>query len=185
MNIAVIESGMIFGFYRENDFFWIEKSEAITKINKKAKAGEGVKISEFLLLKRDGNAQKIALVEAKTNPPPIDDENPRLKDFIEDVKMKFTNSLALFMAIYLGRHNNLELSDNFKKLQLSEANFLLILVIKNCKKEQSGKLQEKLQKALKPILRIWNVSNTSPVIVINEDKAKHLGLVYRPQSMIS
>lgn len=183
MNIAVIESGIIFGFYPEDVFFWIEKSETITKINKKAKKGEGVKISEFLLL--ENNAKKISLVEAKTNPPPIDNINPKLENFIEDVKMKFTNSLALFISIYLGRHNHLELSNNFKNLQLSEVNFLLILVIKNCKKEQSGKLQEKLQKALRPILRIWNISNTLPVIVINEDKAKNLGLVYKPQSMIS
>lgn len=177
MNIAVIESGMIFGFYPEDDFFWIEKSEAIKKINEKAKKGEGVKISEFLRLEDS----KISIVEAKTNPPPIDNENPRLENFIEDVKMKFTNSLALFMAIYLGRHNHLELSDNFKKLQLSDVNFLLILVIKNCKKEESGKLQEKLQKALRPVLKIWNISlNTPSVVVINEDKAKNLRLVHQP-----
>lgn len=141
MNIAVIESGMIFGFYPEDNFFWIEKSEVIKKINEKAKKGEGVKISEFLLL--ENTAKKISLVEAKTNPPPLDDENPGLENFIEDVKMKFTNSLALFMAIYLGRHNHLELelSDNFKKLQLPEINFLLILVIKNCDRNQSRMLQ--------------------------------------------
>ena len=186
MTIAIIESGMTFGFYPDGHCFCIEASETVKAINKTAKQGDGVKIAEFLLLETKNNEATIYIVEAKTNPPP-DEAQVRVKDFIEDIKQKLSNSLALFVAIYLNRHiaknskfPNAELSDYFRQLELSKVNFILILVIKNCKKENLQQLQDTLHKALKPTLKIWNLSLSTPsVIVLNEEKAKKRGLVYR------
>jgi hypothetical protein len=187
MTIAIIESGMTFGFYPDGHCFCIEAGETVKKINKTAKKGDGVKIAEFLLLETKSNKTTIYIVEAKTNPPP-DEEQLRLKDFIEDIKQKLSNSLALFIAIYLNRHvatdsrfPNAELSDYFRQLELSKVDFLLILVIKNCKKENLQQIQDTLHKALKSTLKIWNLSLSTPsVIVLNEEKARKRGLVYRP-----
>ena len=185
MITGIIESKMIFGFYPAENCFRIENSPLIKKINKKARQGDGVKTAEFILIETKNNKDKIFIVEAKTNPPPVDEKQPRLKDFIEDIKQKLSNSLALFIAIYLDRHpsNTIELSENFKQLDLSQVDFILVLVIKNCTKVQAQKIQESLQKALKQTIKIWNLSlnpRIPSVIVLNEQKAINLGLIYQP-----
>ncbi len=182
---AIIESKMIFGFYPAKNCFRIENSSTIKKINKKAKKADGVKVAEFLLLEKKNGKEIILVIEAKTNPPPLDETLPRLKDFIEDVKQKLSNSLALFIAIYLNRHTSTmtELSENFEQLELSQVDFLFVLVIKNCKKRETQKIQECLQTSLKQTIKIWNLSlnpKTPSIIVLNEQKAINLGLIYQP-----
>jgi hypothetical protein len=165
----IIESGMTFGPYSEGHCFYIEKSPTLKKINKR----DGIQIAEFLLLEfKDTNKATISIVEAKTSSP----QNPN--EYINEIKEKLSNSLALFIAIYLQRHakNHSELSDHFNQLQLSNVSFRLILVIKNSKKEWLPPLENKLKKALNPTVKIWNLTPTS-VIVLNEEGAIRRGLV--------
>lgn len=173
----IIESGMTFGPYPDGHCFCIEKCPTIKKINKNAQKGEGLQIAEFLLLETKNNQSTVFIVEAKTSSPhpanPSDFDN-----YINEIKDKFTNSLTLLVAIYLQRHatDQLELSSQFRQLELAKVNFLLILVVKNSKAEWLPPLHEILQKKLKPTSKLWNLTATS-VIVLNEDGAKKRGLI--------
>jgi len=170
----IIESGMTFGPYPDGHCFYIEKSQALQKIHKNTKKGEGIQIAEFLLLETKDNQVTIFIVEAKTTSPRPENSN----NYIDEIKEKLANSLALFVAIYLQRHpaSNLELSDHFRQFELANVKFLLILVIKNSKEDWLIPVKDALQKALKPTVKIWNLAPTS-VIVLNEDGARKHGLV--------
>ena len=174
---AIIESSMTFGPYLDRHCFYIEKSPTIKKINKNAKNDEGVRIAEFLLLKTTDNHVTISIVEAKTSSPQPANQTG-FDRYINEIKEKLANSLALFVALYLQRHpaSNSDLSDHFRKFELANVKFLLILVIKNSKDEWLPPLHETLQKALKPTVKIWNLAPTS-VIVLNEEGARKRGLV--------
>lgn len=171
---SIIESGMTFGPYAEGHCFYIEKDETIQKINKHAKKGEGVQVAEFLLLETKDDQVKIFIVEAKTTSPRPENSNR----YIDEIKQKLANSLALFAALYLQRHSatNSELSDHFRHLELAKVKFVLILVIKNSKEEWLIPVQDALQKALKSTVKIWNLAPTS-VVVLNEDGARKHGLM--------
>jgi len=162
----------MFGPYPDGHCFEIESSAILKKINDKAKQGEGVKIAEFLLLRTANGKSSISIIEAKSSAPKNADE------YINDVQEKLSNSLSLFIAIYLQRHskNNSELSDFFKQTELSNVNFILILALQNCEKSRLPPLQDKLKNALKKTARIWNI-NLNSVIVLNEAGAKKHGLI--------
>jgi hypothetical protein len=162
----------MFGPYPEGHCFEIESSSILKKINDKAKQGEGVKIAEFLLLSTANGKASISIIEAKASAPQNDDQ------YINDVQEKLSNSLSLFIAIYLQRHskNNSELSDFFKQTELSNVSFILILAIQNCEKSRLPPMQDKLKTALKKTARIWNIDLNS-VIVLNEAGAKRHGLI--------
>jgi len=162
----------MFGPYPDGHCFEIENSAILKKINDKAKQDEGVKIAEFLLLRTENGKASISIIEAKSSAPQNDDK------YINDVQEKLSNSLSLFIAIYLQRHskNNSELSDFFKQTELSNVNFILILAIQSCEESWLPPLQEKLKKALKKTARIWNIDLNS-VIVLNEAGAKKHGLI--------
>jgi hypothetical protein len=162
----------MFGPYPDGHCFDIERSAILKKINDKAKQGEGVKIAEFLLLRIANGKASISIIEAKSSAPQSADE------YINDVQEKLSNSLSLFIAIYLQRHsgNNSELSDFFKQTELSNVSFILILAIQNCEKSRLPPLQDKLKQALKKTARIWNIDLNS-IIVLNEAGAKKHGLI--------
>ncbi len=161
-----------FGPYADGHCFEIESSAILKKINDKAKQGEGIKIAEFLLLSTANGKATISIIEAKSSSPQNTDE------YINDVQEKLSNSLSLFISIYLQRHNNsnLELSDFFKQTELSNVIFILILAIQKCEKSRLPPMQDKLKKALKKTARIWNIDINS-VIVLNEAGAKKHGLI--------
>ena len=161
-----------FGPYPDGHCFEIESSAILKKINDKAKQGEGVKIAEFLLLRTANGKASISIIEAKSSSPQNTDE------YINDVQEKLSNSLSLFISIYLQRHHNgnSELSDFFKQTELSNVIFILILAIQNCEKSRLPPMQDKLKKALKKTARIWNIDINS-VIVLNEAGAKKHGLI--------
>lgn len=170
----IIESGMTFGPYPDGHCFYIEKNQTLKEINKYAKEGEGVKVAEFLLLETKDNQVTVFIMEAKTTSPHPENSS----NYIDEIKEKLANSLALFVAIYLQRHpaSNSELSDHFRQLELANVKFLLILVIKNSKEDWLIPVKDALQKALKPTVKIWNLAPTS-VIVLNEEGARKHGLV--------
>lgn len=162
----------MFGPYPDGHCFEIESNAILKKINDKAKQGEGVKIAEFLLLRTENGKTSISIIEAKSSVP------QNAAEYINDVQEKLSNSLSLFIAIYLQRHNknNSELSDFFKQTELSNVSFILILAIQNCEKTRLPPLQDKLKKALKKTARIWNIDLNS-VMVLTEAGAKKHGLI--------
>ncbi len=122
----IVESGMIFGPYEDGYCFYIEKSDTYKAIQ------DGVKLAEFLLIRsKNSQPSSIWVVEAKQSSPKpenlIDFEN-----FIDEIKEKLTNGLTLGVAACLLRHKSSanELPDQFRRLNLSETSFCLVLVIK-------------------------------------------------------
>jgi hypothetical protein len=177
----IIESGMTFGPYSDGYFFYIEKTTTLEKINQGAKSNEGIKIAEFLLLRMGNQSPTIWVIEAK-NGSPRPAKKPDFDEFINEIKEKLSNSLSLFLAIYLKRHpNELELSSCFQQIDLSATHFKFVLIItsKTYKEEWLPPLQEALYETLNPTVRrmakLWNLSSTT-VIVMNEAIAKEQGL---------
>jgi hypothetical protein len=167
--MIIAESGMTFGPYLDEHCFYIETSKIYQSIENK-----GVKIVEFLLFKPK-QTPSIFIVEAKTSSPQPATQ-PRFDEYINEIKDKFSNTLALFMAIYLKRHDDVELPDHFKQLELSKINFILVLVVKNHKIEWLPALQDELKETLKPTAKIWNLKGIW-IQVLNEAGAKEVGLV--------
>lgn len=160
----------LFGPYPNGHCFEIENCQAHKKVNDKARnKDEGLKIAEFLLLEIQANKITISIVEAKSSAPQNCDT------YIDEVKEKLINSLSLFLAIYLHRHEEPEIPNLFKEIDISEVKFKMILVIQN-HPDSLDHLQSKLKNALKKTVRIWNIDLNS-VIVINEAGARKHGLI--------
>lgn len=174
---TIIESGMSFGPFPEGNCFYIEKSQTLKEINKRARQGEGIQIAEFLLLRTENNKTTLSIIEAKTSSP-----KPQSRDnynaYINEIKEKLANSLTLFVSFYLHRHptGNPELPEKFKQLKLATIHFELILVVKNSKEDWLIPINEDLRKSLRPFANLWKLSPTS-IKVFNEDNAKAQNLV--------
>jgi hypothetical protein len=175
--MIITESEMSFGSYPDEHCFYIETSKIYQSIEH-----SGVKTIEFLLFKQNA-VPSIYLVEAKlSSPQPT--TLPRFDNFIDEIRDKFKHSLALFIAIFLKRHNDSELSNHLQNLELSSVNFVLVLVIKNHKTEWLPPLQEQLREALRPAAKIWNLKGTW-IQVLNEEGAKEVGLITEEVSIIN
>lgn len=160
----------LFGPYPDGHCFEIENCQTHKKINDKAKnKDEGLKIAEFLLLETHANKISISIIEAKSSSPQEHD------NYIDDIKEKLTNSLSLFMAIYLGRHDEPGISNLFREADISKIDFKMILAIQNYP-DSLRPLQDKLKNSLKKTALIWNIDLNS-VIVVNEAGARKHGLI--------
>ncbi len=200
--ITIEESDMRFGSYSSDEVFDIEESNI-----HKGMRQEGVQTAEFLLFKIKKNQPTVLIIEAKRTAPKVlnqtridkfvktekekiksetditcffDTLEKRLKhdDFFNDIKGKFRDTLALFVAMRLNRHkeNSNELPQKFTQIDLSEICFEFVLIIKEQDPSWRQDLQNKVEKELNPILKIWNLSPTS-VQVIDEARAKKRGLI--------
>ncbi len=200
--ITIEESGMRFGSYSSDEIFDIEESSIHKGIRQ-----EGVQTAEFLLFKIKKNKPIVLIIEAKRTAPKVlnqtridkfvktekekiksetnitfffDTLEKRLKhdEFFNDIKGKFRDTLALFIAMRLNRHNEKSdaLPPRFTQIDLSEICFEFVLVIKEQDPSWRQDLQNKVEKELNPILKIWNLSPTS-VQVIDEARAKKRGLI--------
>jgi hypothetical protein len=97
-------------------------------------------------------------------------------NYFDEVLFKFNDTLTLLSAIYLNRHDKAkqELPENFKKLEISTLQFVLVLVVKDHPTESLDDLTAKLNKKLKPLIQIWKPTS---VAVLNEALAKKRGYV--------
>ena len=168
---TIIESEMTFGPYEENHVFRIEESPQYTTINR-----NGVKCCEFLL-KRERN---ILFVEAKNSCPNHNareaSENNSMKynDYISEITEKMRHSLELYASILLNRQSRDGVSEDMLKTDLSENEFILILVVKTAKKEWLDPYVDVFKEKLRPEMRLWNIKS---FLVINEETARSKGLV--------
>ncbi len=88
--------------FNEDDLFRIEEDELV-------KTAEGIKACECVVL----ISENIALIEAKSSAPRIDNEEKFLA-FISDIRQKFADSLQLF--------SDKELKDVVKQWNLRDSN---------------------------------------------------------------
>jgi len=168
----IIESGMTFGPFPEGHLFYIEKSAIYQKVQ------QGVQMAEFLLLRfKNGNRPIVWVVEAKSSTPRPETQ-PNFDAFIDEIREKLTNALSLGLSSCLKRHEDAEgeLPDPFKALDLSVADFRLVLVIKGHKDEWLPPLQDALGKALHSTVKTWALPATA-VAVLNDGMAQLHGLI--------
>ncbi len=175
----ITESGMTFGPHAEGYRFDIEQSATIRLLNKQAKTNEGIKPVEFLLLRMDNGKPTIWIIEAKSSAP-----QPKSQDdfsqYVKDIKEKFSNSLDVFMALYLKRHSTYaELSEVFCALDMAKVDFRLALIINGFEKAWLPPLQDAFSKALKTTVKVWALAPAS-VVVMNADMACAYGLINPP-----
>lgn len=81
-----------------------------------------------------------------------------------------TDSLNILAGILLDRASqkeDLQCPDNLKSLDIAQVDIVLVLVIKNAKKEWLFPLQDAFNKQMKGILVIWGINH---VAVINETR---------------
>jgi len=164
----IVESGMTFDPYMGGHCFYIEKSKTYIKVQ------DGVKMAEFLLLRPNNT---IWVIEAKSSSP--DPKNVTDSDnFIEEIRQKLSNGLALFLAMCLKRHNDVaeELPELFKSLDLSCTKFQMVLVINGHKDDWCIPLKDELTKVFHSTAQIWALSPT-PVVVLNDKMALSYGLI--------
>lgn len=166
--IAITESKMTFGPFKDENVFYIEKSR-IYQENK------FFKIAEFFLVTTNSNDVKI--IEAKSSSPKP--ENAESFDsFLSEISEKLSNSLSFWISLKLKRHSNGfdEMPASFQKVDLSNASFKFILVIKGHKEEWLPPIKDALAQKLKVFCKIWNLK-PDPVVVLNHEWAIHFQLI--------
>ncbi|QWF70590.1 hypothetical protein KEF85_14870 [Methylomonas paludis] len=153
----------MFGPYEPGHCFDLENCDVV-------KNAQGIKIAEFLYLNIKDNHINIAIIEAKTSIPPYDE--------IDAIKQKFRNSLALFAAYYLKRHNNssTQLPQKFHSVDFASIQFKLVLAVQRPDQKLMPGFRDLFKKELKPIVKIWNITDLALQVMDTEDLRKH-GLI--------
>ena len=171
MTNPIIESGMCFGPYLDEDLFKIETSSQYTT----NLLSNGIKSCEFIV-KKNGD---ICFVEAKTsNPKEIEEESPEEKKkkyeaYISDIATKMQDSLDLYLSILLGKYNPDGVGSNLRYKNLAERDIRFILVIKNAEKGWLPPLQDRLRSEMKRYRLIWKAE----LYVLNAEMACQKGFV--------
>jgi len=171
MSKTIIESGMQFGPYPNDDCFELEKSALCLNIQ------PGVKMAEFALIRYQASKQPdIWLIEAKSSAPQAATK-PDFDKYIDEIKQKLSNALHLVLAARLNRHPNgiAALPAGFQVLTLQNG-FKLVLVINNFQDAWLPPLQDALRKALIVLCKTFGLRPTS-VAVINNHMARRYKLI--------
>lgn len=163
---------MVFGPFEEGHVFHIERSATYAAIQ------EGIKIGEFLLIRHRGSSPSLVFVVEAKSSSPRPENYKNFATFIDEIRDKLANALALAFASCLQRHATTatELPEPFKKLNLANSQFRLVLVINGHRKEWLPPLNEALVSALRSVSQIWALGPNS-VAVINDEVARRQGLV--------
>jgi hypothetical protein len=162
------ESNMSFGPFTCENLFYIEQSNTYKAIM------DNVQIAEFVHL-QDGN--RIRIIEAKSSAP-----HPGNKvdydSYIDEIRDKLINAFSLTMASILRRHPNTynEIPGPIQNLDMSKADFCLILVIHGHEESWLPQLQESFNSIFYTFIKTWALSPAS-VFVINDSIARKKNLI--------
>lgn len=181
--ISFEESGMRFGPFEDGDCFRVEKSRTYKAL------GEGVKVVEFILLRKsDGRPPQLWIVEAKRSSPypalpekcavcgqskPSDHD-----DFVAGVRCKMIDSLTLGFTSILGRHPSAiaELPASFRDIDLAKVDIRLVLVVNGHKPDWLTPLRDALRSALRGTTAAWQLGPIA-ILVLNDDNARRMRLI--------
>ena len=172
---SIPESDVIFGPYDEKDLFHIEKSELYKSL------GEGLKTVEFIL-RASTTEPNVIFLEAKKNAP-----NPKNRDkseqqkkdfekFYTGVPDKFVDSLGIYTAALLKRYHDIsEVGENLVFNDLKDVKLTFVLVVTNpeAQIEWLAPIRAELEERLRRWMKIWDID----VVVLNQDLAKHWGII--------
>lgn len=161
----IVESYMRFRL-NEEETFWIEKSNALARI-------ECVMACECVVLIGD----KLCMIEAKSSAPAPGNKKCFDK-FIEEIARKFLDTLLLYNAIKLERHGENAISELPEKMrcQSGKAEYKMYLIIHGHETEWMVDIQNALQMKMQHILRAWGIHDSS-LKAINHEVAKSLCLI--------
>lgn len=164
MSIVVVqESGMDFPLDDTKTFF-IEKSTFVNKL-------KGFQLCEYVTL---DNNSKVIMVEAKTSfAKPTNKQD--FEEDIQEIVDKYSDSLQIFNALLL-RHPLESSVAQMTGVNLRNANYLLVFVVKSLPLNGLPPIIDALKSRMKSVLKLWNISD-SFVKVFNEDKARAFGII--------
>lgn len=158
------ESGMRFQF-SEKKTFYVEKTAPYDTDLR----SYGVSSVECVTL----YGEKVLFIEAKMSAPnPKSAGGENLRSYIQGIVKKFYDSLSLCCAIqsevWPGESIGGELVEKLSR----KPEIVFVLIINKHKKEWSASVQDRLQRDMQGLLKIWRAN----VIVINAEQAlaKHL-----------
>ena len=170
--VTIAESGLVFGPYRDEHCFHVEKSATYQRVR------DRVHMAEFLLLRPKEKRTHQIWVEAAKASSPRSGNPIRFDQFIDEIGQKLTNGLTLGVSARLKRHKaaETELSADFKSFDLATVEFRLVLVIKGHKPDWLPELQNALTAKLHALVRTWALGGMS-IAVLNEEGARRHGLI--------
>ncbi len=150
------ESGMNFildnySYIMEDDSFYVKMS-----------SDYGTKDVDFII-KREN---KLLFIEAKTSSP------RELKDYINEIVVKFIDSLFIFTGIILNRNNTQSsiITPEMNKVSHLKGSMQLVLIIKNAEKLHLRPIRDLLQSKLRKIIKMYSLETT--IIVMNEAQSR-------------
>jgi len=150
------ESGMNFildnySYIMEDDIFY-----------KKMSSKFGTKDVDFII--KRGN--KLLFIEAKTSSP------INLEEYLDDIVIKFIDSLSIFTSVILGRKNTQSniITEEMNKISHLKGSMQLVLIIKNADKLHLQPIRNLLEKKLRKTIKMYSLETT--VIVMNEAQSR-------------
>lgn len=153
--------------FPDDDVFCIENDPLVRE-------AEGVKACECVVYINP----HVALIEAKSSSPK-DISGDRFKDFISDIKQKFSDSLRLFNEVKDNSHGEdafLRLPLNLRNLEISPNQYVICLIVHGHQIDWLGGLQDAFREAMREVIKQWEI-NDSQVKVYNEEIALENGLI--------
>ena len=164
-DLFVHESGVDFGPFVAEKFFYMEKSDVYQGL------GEGFSTVEFMCMDSKGNC---LFVEAKSSSPRPDKEDTTdFNKFIEEISAKFQDSYQLFLTNLMERRVSSDIGQEIVKQNMASVRIKFVLVIPTHKTGWLPPLNEALKKQLRKTIHMWNID----VAVMNEDMAKDYDLI--------
>jgi hypothetical protein len=121
---------------------------------------------------------KLTMIEAKSSSP-----QPRNKEkfdeFIAEIGQKFIDTLLMFNAIMLERHEKnykYEFPDSIKMQDIGKLRYALYLVVHGNETEWMIPIQDALKNYLRHVLNAWNIPDVN-VYALNHEAAQAKGLI--------
>ncbi|WP_329766305.1 hypothetical protein [Stenotrophomonas geniculata] len=169
MSITIIESGMTFGPFPDEDIYPIETCPSATTL------GANIKRVEFIVQLDLGKKKKFSLVEAKSSIPRETDI------FWSEVLEKFQHSLLIWTLGATGRHASVQaaLPTSFKEHGWSNKEIELILVIPDVPDHMLPTFSDQFRRVAPGFYRSSGI-DFSRIVVLNHKQAHQHGLCTAP-----
>jgi hypothetical protein len=167
--IRIVESGVTFGEYFEENVYQIEKSKYVNNLS-------GVKSCEFVLYKAKENI--LFFIEAKSSIPNPNNSKDKYNLFFDEVVEKLENSMVISTLGINGKLPGVheELTELMKNINWSLVSFKLVLVIPKVPTEILPQMSEKLRSMFVRQRKTWAISSLN-ILVLNEELARTNNLI--------
>jgi hypothetical protein len=135
---------------------------------------KGIKTCECVVL----ISENIALIEAKSSSPRPDNKED-FDQWIDDIRQKFSDSLALFDEIKHKTHGEdafSRLPEKLQEIPIDPNHYLIYLIVYENKIEWMSGIQDALREALREEVDKWNLKDSN-IKAINDEIALEMKLI--------